>query len=62
MIPVMLFYNNARFHVNNEENVLNLYLDLKKAFDTVDHQIRLAKLFYFNCDVRGKALAFYLVI
>ena len=35
--------------------VFGIYIDLKKAFDTVQHQILLQKLQY--CGIRGTALA-----
>ncbi len=37
--------------LNNGKKVSGLFLDIKKAFDTVDHQILLNKL--FDCGVRG---------
>ena len=38
-------------HLDNKEYVLGLYLDLQKAFDTVDHSILLWKLNYYG--IRG---------
>ena len=43
--------NNIYEHLNVGQNVLGLYLDLKKAFDTVDHTILLKKLHYYG--IRG---------
>ena len=43
--------NTIRNYLNNGENVLGLYLDLKKAFDTVDHNILLHKLNVYG--IRG---------
>ena len=45
--------DNIRSHLDNGNNVLGLYLDLQKAFDTVDHAILLKKLLHYG--IRGKA-------
>ena len=53
--------HTIRTHLDAGKNVLGLYLDLKKAFDTVDHSILLKKLYHYG--VRGMAhniLASYL--
>ena len=44
--------NSIRCFLDIGENVLGLYLDLKKAFDTVNHNILLSKL--YNYGIRGK--------
>lgn len=44
--------NNIRTYLDRGENVLGLYLDLKKAFDTVNHAILKRKL--YNYGIRGK--------
>jgi len=38
-------------HLDKRETGLGIYLDLKKAFDTVSHDIVLYKL--YNCGIRG---------
>ena len=45
--------NYIRTYLDNGQNVLGLYLDLRKAFDTVDHRILLHKLYYYG--IRGNA-------
>lgn len=49
MIPIM--FNeipNIKCFINSREKVDFIYTDLKKAFDTVNHNIFLAKLKYYG--------------
>lgn len=52
--------NNVRSQLDNGNNVLVLYLDLKKAFDTVDHAVLIKKLSHYR--IRGTAYTFCQVI
>ena len=38
-------------HLDNHETIISMYFDVQKAFDTVDHEILLTKL--YNYGVRG---------
>ena len=40
--------------INNNKSAITTFIDLKKAFDTVDHGILLKKLYRYG--IRGKAL------
>ena len=43
--------------LNNDEIILGVYLDLKQAFDTVNHKIRLMKL--YKNGIRGIVLEWF---
>jgi len=49
-----LFLLNQFIHdkLDNDSNVLGLFLDVKRAFDGVNHKILLKKFYY--CGSRGK--------
>jgi len=49
--------NNITSAINEREYVLAIFLDIRKAFDTVNHEILLAKL--ENAGVRGRALLWF---
>lgn len=49
-------YETTKFiydNIDNKQNVLGIFLDIKKAFDSVDHDILLNKLYL--CGIRGIA-------
>ena len=49
--------DNIRQHIDNRNYVLGLFVDLSKAFDTVDHEILLSKLSHYG--IRGHANKFF---
>ena len=40
--------------IDNKESTIGVFIDLKKAFDTIDHSLLLKKI--ENYGIRGKAL------
>ena len=49
--------DSVRCHLDNRDFVLGLFVDLSKAFDTVDHEILLHKLSHYG--IRGHANKFF---
>ena len=43
--------NEIYKNMDNKEITCGIFIDLKKAFDTVDHKILLSKLYYYG--IRG---------
>ena len=54
---VLQLVNTVSDAINNSQYSLGIFLDIQKAFDTVDHQILLDKL--ENAGVRGTALRWF---
>ena len=56
-MPLTIIIDKIVEALDNHEHVMVLYLDLAKAFDTVDHTILLNKLSHYG--IRGKALSWF---
>ena len=53
----MEIIDNVYQHCDNNEITMGIYIDLQKAFDTVDHLILLKKLSYYG--IRGIVLDWF---
>jgi len=50
-------YDKVTESIEAGEYTVGVFIDLQKAFDTIDHSILLAKLQYYR--IRGKALDWF---
>ena len=56
-MPLTIIFEKTVEALEHHEHVVVLYIDLAKAFDTVDHKILLNKLSHYG--IRGKALSWF---
>jgi len=45
------FYDRVINAIDNKKYIIGVFIDLKKAFDTIDHKILIDKLFFYG--IRG---------
>ncbi len=55
--PMMLLLNKLTAALNEKKHSIVIFCDLKKAFDTCDHDILLRKM--FNIGIRNTELAWF---
>jgi len=56
-MAIMEMYDKISTSVERDELTVGLFIDLSKAFDTLDHNILLSKLEYYG--IRGVALGWF---
>ena len=56
-LAIIKIVDKIRDFLDREENLIELYFDLSKAFDTVNHDILLYKLSYYG--IRGHVLQWF---
>jgi hypothetical protein len=55
--PMVHFVNHVSTALNNKEHIIEIFCDLRKAFDSCDHKILLKKLYAVG--IRGAALDWF---
>ena len=57
LYALALLYDKISSSIDKRESTVGLLIDLSKAFDTVDHQILLNKLYHYG--IRGIAFNWF---